>query len=671
MRIRSIDRIVRANMFRTGCLVACIAWICSSPAAAATRKGLVLAFDAARNAGGHFDPKATVWSDLSGRHSRGRLRNYDKPTWVGSGKPGDPYCLRLNGRGNYVEVPNPAGFDAGSGFTIEALARVRQNSLVREEMAPFLACGGMGSVGDFNLQVRSGGRQNILYVNTQMLGRAGRILNGGPKVAVPDNTFAHFVYTYDPKGAVRSKWFVNGKLADSDNGLYELAKNSSPFWIGSHQAGKKHRLDADIAIIRLYSRALTVKEIGENHREAVARAPSAGTVVKVVARIPKSSGLTAAQARVIVTGYDFNLCDPYPGRGKFGWPGNIQRLANGDLMMVHSWGYWHSSFAQPRLIKENTAKRWRASGWPLDFPAPTGGRCMFTRSSDNGRTWSKPKTLYDHYLDDGAYGLIRCKDGTLLCFAGVQASWYGFTKAPTQFKKDINGLNTSQYVVRSTDGGKTWSEPIWLESPGKFYQRCHAQPLLLPSGSILWATYCADGPETKDRPLFGAIHRSDDCGRTWRLVSTLRRKGKPVDEPAIALLKDGRLILVTRPDSALFYSSDEGKTWTESGRIVSGGTFKAPWMCVLSDGTIVCVATWRNLRVFLSKDAGKTWTHPIPLDTSCYGYPGGFLMEDESILISYVDRGAAPARIYVIRFKVNASRDGIDILPIGSPPLKR
>lgn len=374
---------------------------------------------------------------------------------------------------------------------------------------------------------------------------------------------------------------------------------------------------------------------------------------------------TVPAARVVVTAFDHNPCDPFPGRGEFGWPGNLQRLQNGDLMMVHSWGYWHASFASPRLFEPETRRRYVAQDWPVDFAAPTGGRAMMTRSSDNGKTWSKPETVHDHYLDDGAYGLIQCPDGTLCCFVNVQASWYGFAEAPPRFKQDIDGLNSSQYVIRSTDGGRTWGEPMFLACPGKFYQRSHAQPLLLPGGSILWATYCAGARSEKTGKLFGAFHRSDDSGKTWKLISTLRRDNQHVDEPAITRLPDGRLVLTTRPDGAVFFSSDEGVTWTESGRLVESGKFKAPWMCALSDGTIVCVATWGKLHVWIGKNGGERWTDAIPLDTSSYGYPGGVLLEDESILTSYTQRGAAPTRLYVIRFKVNEQRDGIQVLPVG------
>ena len=288
---------------------------------------------------------------------------------------------------------------------------------------------------------------------------------------------------------------------------------------------------------------------------------------------------------------------------------------------------------------------------------------MLTRSTDFGKTWQKPRTIMDLPLDDSAYGLLRCADGTLLCFMNVQASWYGFSKAPDSMRDDLGGLNTQQCVIRSSDGGATWSEPIWLESPGKFYERSHAQPIQLPDGGILWPTYFSD--EGSDAQLFGAIHRSDDSGQTWRLISIIRRENENVDEPAIARLHDGRLIMVCRPDGAVFHSSDQGVTWTETGRVVARGRFKAPWITAIGDGTVVCAATVGNLRVFLSTDHGKTWSQPIGLDTSCYGYPGGVKLPDDSMVVSYVERGNAPSRIYVVRFRANEARDGIELLPLG------
>lgn len=115
--------------------------------------------------------------------------------------------------------------------------------------------------------------------------------------------------------------------------------------------------------------------------------------------------LSIEDARVTVTGYDFNRPDPFPGLGEFSWPGNVAQTPDGELLLVHSAGYYHVSFAQPRLIEPATRTRWLAGGWPLDVSAPTGGRSMLVRSQDGGRTWSKPETLIDLPLDDSPYGL--------------------------------------------------------------------------------------------------------------------------------------------------------------------------------------------------------------------------------------------------------------------------
>ena len=72
-----------------------------------------------------------------------------------------------------------------------------------------------------------------------------------------------------------------------------------------------------------------------------------------------------------------------------------------------------------------------------------------------------------------------------------------------------------------------------------------------------------------------------------------------------------------------------------------------------------------RLRVWLSSDDGRTWTRDLPLDTSCHGYPGGLMLQDESILVSYCESGRAPNRVYVICFRVDEPRTGIELLPIG------
>lgn len=97
---------------------------------------------------------------------------------------------------------------------------------------------------------------------------------------------------------------------------------------------------------------------------------------------------------------------------------------------------------------------------------------------------------------------------------------------------------------------------------------------------------------------------------------------------------------------------------------------------MLRDGTVVVLATWHVYRVgkgtphlcaWISTDDGMTWSGGgagIALDTSCYGYPGGFVTEDQSIMVSYCESAHAPNRVYVMRIRVNEARDDIEFLPI-------
>jgi len=252
-------------------------------------------------------------------------------------------------------------------------------------------------------------------------------------------------------------------------------------------------------------------------------------------------------ARQKVVAWDYNAPDPFPGfGGKVGLGQDIVETADGDWLLVFHAGYWHLSMATPFVAPPATLDRWERAGFPRDIQAPRGGRVMAMRSSDHGRTWSRPGTILAGDTDVSPVGINRLSDGTLLIFVNNQASWYGLEQAP----RGHLPMNTRLGVIRSTDDGQTWSAPAWLDMPYAYYQRAYAQAVEMPDGSVLYPTYAATG---RNGPLHGAIHRSRDCGRSWELLSRIeRRDGQDIDEPSMVLLDDGRLLLITRPDAAVF-----------------------------------------------------------------------------------------------------------------------
>ena len=81
------------------------------------------------------------------------------------------------------------------------------------------------------------------------------------------------------------------------------------------------------------------------------------------------TGLSVEHARVCVTGYGHNRPDPFPGLGDFvGWVGGVSRLGNGDLLLVHSAGDWHVSFATPIVLQRLTLTCGRAGGARVRIP---------------------------------------------------------------------------------------------------------------------------------------------------------------------------------------------------------------------------------------------------------------------------------------------------------------
>ena len=94
---------------------------------------------------------------------------------------------------------------------------------------------------------------------------------------------------------------------------------------------------------------------------------------------------------------------------------------------------------------------------------------------------------------------------------------------------------------------------------------------------------------------------------------------------------------------ALFYSEDEGRTW-EFSHCAPFAPLKPSRLVVLSDGTLVCWMTSSGkLCASFSCDGGEHWHvepstgKPHMLDPEFYGYPGGTLLDDESIYITYYD----------------------------------
>jgi photosystem II stability/assembly factor-like uncharacterized protein len=384
--------------------------------------------------------------------------------------------------------------------------------------------------------------------------------------------------------------------------------------------------------------------------------------VKIVAN--GESKTSPDQCRGIIVGPGVNQPDPFPGYDGFvGWESPI-RLKNGDWLVGFNAGYWHASPPTPLQYSPKTLAEYRATGMPADIVAPTGGRAMITRSTDEGKTWSKPQRIVDTPADDRHPAFLELDDGTILCcFFTYSGEWKNGDPA--------NGPPVRVFFTRSADGGKTWQEPWQLPSPFH-YDETDGPFLRLKDGSIMLAV---NARATSGPPDVAAFFRSTDGGQNWDLLSTIQAE-HDLHEVTVAELPDGRLVMMARPEGDISWSGDQGRTW--SAPQTFGMRMFAPSLSVLPDGTLVCLhgsyaPGHPGLRVIFSTDGGETWIAPAAdhgfLVDNAYGYGKAMQLPDGSLFTAYIATGghgtvdAANNAIRAIRFRIRDDHSGIDLLP--------
>ena len=375
------------------------------------------------------------------------------------------------------------------------------------------------------------------------------------------------------------------------------------------------------------------------------------------------SEVLAVDCRRMLVGPDVNQPDPYPGYGGFvGWESPL-RLRDGTLLVAFSAGYWHASPPTPLQMPADKLARWKEIGMPTDIDAPTGGRAMIIRSEDEGRSWSQPATMIDTPWDDRHPNFVELPDGTIL------ATFFTTPGQGDVFSQPELARHVG--LIRSTDGGRTWEQqPRRLPSPFAS-TATDGPPIVLDDRSVLLAVY---GYVDEGEPKRLGVFRSTDNGNSWKLLSILKTEHH-LQEPSVAQLPDGRLVMMARPEGSIMWSDDRGETWTDP--VNFGMRMYEPGLVVLQDGTLLCLHGsygGSGFRAIFSTDGGQTWIapsdkHGFAVDARTYGYGKGILLPDGSVYAVYIHTGGHRTKdaqrnaIWDIRLRVRPDHDGIDLLP--------
>jgi len=300
------------------------------------------------------------------------------------------------------------------------------------------------------------------------------------------------------------------------------------------------------------------------------------------------------------------------------------------------------------------------------------------RSTDGGKTWQPRKCLGDEGTStvDNPTAIVDRQNGAVHLLYQVRYARCFYTRS------DDDGVTFSEPVEITSTFEEFRREYDWnVIAPGP------GHGIQLSTGRLLVPVWLSTGGR-RHRPSIMSVIYSDDHGRTWHRGEVVARTDEKFVNPSETVaveLADGRVMLNIRNECArhrrlVSFSKDGATGWTEPAfdetlfePICFAGIQRLSAKPEAERNRILFVnpnsgsRARRNLTVRLSYDEGRTWPVAKVLEPGIAGYSDLAVGPDGTIYCLY-ERGGLGGNHYhtegvtVARFSLEWLTDGADSL---------